>query len=393
MSWLLWHCVTLFRAHPAVLGGAVAAVAFYVMAALGRDRISDTMSPSRYCYIGTALLLPTVALMLTALPGWLQTLYLRARHAVGAKRAGAGPGVAMPAGAGPAVAEPAVAGAHDGGVLSVIAGVARVVVLIVVIAATAANISSGHEFARTRTVFVRGLKDQIVTTAVLLQNREQMARTINLYPVWASGFASGYLTPQVLANLYRRKLLPWPGSALMTSTEVREDESWLDLSATHHPLFKGRFTLVARSERSARVGDRPGHNPSAARPRLSRAEARSESLPWPSGPGTCTFSTPLGTPARGGTVTFALAPGARSGALWVSLGAGGGRAHFSLAHSWGFQGPPGGGGIRGEMFEVPAGHGLWLSDSVPADRLVLTLGSGQRAELCGLASTALPAHP
>jgi hypothetical protein len=293
----------------------------------------------------------------------------------------------------PAGAQPAGAGAHPGGMLNVIAGVARVAVLIVVIAATAANISSGHEFARTRTVFVRGLKDQIVTTAVLLQSREQMARTINLYPVWASGFASGYLTPQVLANLYRRKLLPWPGSALMTSTEVREDESWLDLSARHHPMFKGRFTLVARSERSARVGEGPGHHfPSTARPRLSRAEARSESLPWPSGPGTCTFSTPLGTPARRGTVTFALARGAKSGALWISLGAGGGRAHFSLAHSWGFRGPAGGGGIRGEMFQVPAGRGLWLSDSVPGDQVVLTLGSGQRAELCGLASTARPAH-
>jgi hypothetical protein len=278
--------------------------------------------------------------------------------------------------------------------LSVIAGVARVAVLVVVMAATAANISSGHQFARTRTVFVRGLKDQIVTTAVLLQNREQVARTINHYPIWASGFASGYLTPGVLANLYHRKLLPWPGSALMTSTEVREDESWLDLSALHHPMFKGRFALVARSRRSAPVGDRPGHRSGApARPRLSRAEARSESQPWPVGPGSCTFSTPLGTPARRGTVTFALARGARSGALWISLGAGGGRAHFSLAQAWGFRGPPGDGGFRGEMFQVPAGGGLWLSDSVPGDRLLLTLTSGQRAELCGVASTARPAHP
>lgn len=373
VSWLLLHAVTLFRAHPAVLGGAVAAVTFWVMAALGRDRISDTMSPSRYCYIGTALLLPTVALMLTALPGWLQSLYRRARALVGGGAVGGGRAVV--------------------GRLSVIAGVARAAVLIVVLAATASNVSSGHEFARTRTVFVRGLRDQIVTTAALLQDREEMARTINHYPVWASGFASGYLTPEIIVNLYRDKLLPSPGPALMTSTEVREDESWLDLSASHKPLFKGRFALVARTERAARGGRRPGRqNRSATPPRLSRAEARSEALPWPSGPGTCTFSTPLGTPARRGSVTFALARGAPSGALWISLGAGGGRAHFSLADTWGFGGRPGDGRIRGEMFPVPAGRGLWLSDSVPGDRVVLTLGSGQRAELCGLASVAPPPH-
>jgi hypothetical protein len=327
-------------------------------------------------------------------------LYRRARASVGASAAVGGAsaavgGASAAVGGGGAAVEggAAVGGGAVVGRLSAIAGVARVGVLIVVLAATAANISSGHEFARTRTVFVRGLRDQIVTTAALLQNREQMARTINHYPVWASGFASGYLTPEILASLYRDKLLPSPGPALMTSTEVGEDESWLDLSASYKPLFKGRFALVARTERAARAGYRPGPpHRSAARPRLSRSEARSEALPWPPGPGTCTFSTPIGTPARRGSVTFALARGAPSGALWISLGAGGGRAHFSLAHTWGFRGRPGHGGMRGEMFPVPAGRGLWLSDSVPGDRIVLTLGSGQRAEVCGLASVAPPAH-
>ena len=57
----------LFRRHPAVLGGAVAAVVFYTLAAVGRDRISATEAPSRYAYVGIAFMLPTFALILTAL--------------------------------------------------------------------------------------------------------------------------------------------------------------------------------------------------------------------------------------------------------------------------------------------------------------------------------------
>ena len=69
LAWVLWHSWGrhgLFRRHPAVLGGAVAAIVFYALAAFGRDRISATDAPSRYAYVGIAFMLPTFALILTA---------------------------------------------------------------------------------------------------------------------------------------------------------------------------------------------------------------------------------------------------------------------------------------------------------------------------------------
>ena len=48
VTWALWRGRRLYSHHPAVLGGALAAVAFYAMAATGRDRISPTLTPSRY---------------------------------------------------------------------------------------------------------------------------------------------------------------------------------------------------------------------------------------------------------------------------------------------------------------------------------------------------------
>ena len=58
-------------------------------------------------------------------------------------------------------------------------------------------------FARSRTVYVRRLEHQILTTAELLGEPGQLARAIDQYPIWASGFASGYLTPAMLLKLAR----------------------------------------------------------------------------------------------------------------------------------------------------------------------------------------------
>ncbi|HMK97832.1 MAG TPA: hypothetical protein VK425_09825, partial [Acidimicrobiales bacterium] len=77
IAWLVLNARNLVRRHPAALAGAIAAVTFYALAAVGRDRISATMSPSRYAYVGIAFLLPSVALMLSSLPPALQGLRSR----------------------------------------------------------------------------------------------------------------------------------------------------------------------------------------------------------------------------------------------------------------------------------------------------------------------------
>lgn len=358
-AWLLWRSPNLFRRHPAVLGGAVAAVSFYAMAGLGRDRISATLSPSRYAYIGMALLLPAIALMITALPAalarWRQRL--------------------------------------PGRGLDLVPRAARYAMFAAVVVATLGNMSAGLQFARSRTTFVRGLKNQIITTAALLQSKEQMAQAIDVYPVWASGFASGYLTPSELSLLYRQHYLPRPRD-LMTVTQVREDESWLDLYAVHRRMFDGRFRAVYRSGVTVA-------GPAALLSGLlvpvtlpvvfllsSNGESTSAPAPgrWPSGPGVCVYSSPAGFLDR--TMTFAAARATRSASLWISLGAAGGRVHFYLGRAWGFRGPRGDGFLKGETVNVPARGDVWLNDSVPSTGLVLALSGDQRAKLCGLQPSA-----
>ena len=117
-------------------------------------------------------------------------------------------------GAGPASPAGPPAGVVKGWQL---AAVARVVLVLVVVAATASNVVSGVRFARSRTVYVRGLENEIVTTGALLQSHAQLARAIDAYPIWASGFAAGYLTPGLLADLYRERLLPRARPGLMTT--------------------------------------------------------------------------------------------------------------------------------------------------------------------------------
>ncbi|HTW06271.1 MAG TPA: hypothetical protein VME46_02100 [Acidimicrobiales bacterium] len=384
VAWLLLRSVVLARRHPAVLAAATGAIVFYMLAALGRDRISATESPSRYAYIGWALLLPAVAVVLSALPTWASRVengrLARLRHgrAEGANEA---------------------VGAPWPGKLTTVVAIALAAMLFF---ATASNISNALSFVRPRTVFVRGLGAQVVTSAYLLQSPEQMARSINRYPVWASGFASGYLTPLVLADLWRQHLVPTPSPKLMTSVNVLTDESWLDLSVKHRRVFRGSFVIARLSvpqpsgQRPARQLGAPGTVPAglvrltgaawlgvvfarpvAEQPRWSRG--------WPRGPGLCRMSTPFGTPTRAGVVSLALAGGTASGSVWLSIGPRGGRVRIYLSHVWGFRGPRGKGQVRGEILAVPSGGSVWLNDSAPHDGFVLALGPRQRAELCALA--------
>ncbi|HXW80151.1 MAG TPA: hypothetical protein VEJ84_11675, partial [Acidimicrobiales bacterium] len=216
---LLWVVLTyrrLFRRHPAVLGGALGAVVFYALAALGRDRISPTLTPLRYAYVGVAFLLPALALMLTGARD-TASRWRPARSAVEAHPARWGYGrraMVLPA------------------------------ILALLAAATLGNVVLGVQFARNRTMYVRGLENQIITSAALLQDDVQMVRAVNPYPIWASGRASGYLTPEVLAELYRGRLLPKPRRSLMSPTEILNDLTWLDVTARSGAMFRGHFRFL-----------------------------------------------------------------------------------------------------------------------------------------------------
>jgi hypothetical protein len=383
VAWALWYGRRLYRRHPAVLGGAFAALVFYFLAATGRDRLSPTLTPSRYAYVGAAFLIPALALMLTDLRDLAQ------RRQPGNRR----PGQPVARARWAVVIVPAT--------------------LMLATAATAGNVVAGVRFARERTDYVRGLEDQIITSAVLLQNAEQMARAINRYPIWASGFASGYLTPRVLAGLSHRRLLPEPGASLMTSTELLNDQSWLDLTGSSRPWSHGLFRLLGSagltwSKETTSPGGaellgarryvgpaedrRPDVDggPWAASPlRVERAvdDGAAAVQAWPRGPGSCAWAQPADNdfpypfPA---SFRLRLAGGAPSGAVWVSLGPAGGKVLASLARPWGLEGLPGSVAVQGQAITVPAGGHTWVNDRAAGDDLVLQLPLGRSVEVCGL---------
>ena len=94
-----------------------------------------------------------------------------------------------------------------------------------------------------------------------------------------------------------------------------------------------------------------------------------------------------GDDSRVPSVILDLVPadGRRRAALWISLGAGGGRLRVSLARAWGFRGPTGKVVPRAETIVVPAGGHVWVSDAVPGDGIDVHVPAGRSAELCGLA--------
>ncbi len=368
-AWLLWRAPSLFRRHPGALGSAAAAVVFYVLVALGRDRIEDAISPSRYAYVGAALLLPALALLMSAVIAAL------APRPAQAEARGLDPGPFS----GRSRRPPATASGPATPKTKPFSGqrrdaAARVVLVSLVMAATASNAVAGVSFARSRTVYVRGLENEIVTTGALLQSPLQLARAIDAYPIWASGFAAGYLTPPLLARMYRERLLPRARSGLMTTSELLNDESWLDLTGKRRPLFGGRFLLLGAV--GLTLSTVPSERPPAA-----------TVTSWPSGPGDCLFVRPSGRylvrsfPA---SLRFGLARLARSGALWVSLGRPGGLVLVYLTRPWGLEGFPGGAALEGEQVRVTSGGHIWLNDSVPGDDLVLQLPVRSPAEVCAL---------
>jgi hypothetical protein len=68
-AWVLWNSRALWLDSPALVGLAAAAVAFFLLAGLGRDALGDAI-PARYIYVAMALLLPVLARLLSTVSAW-----------------------------------------------------------------------------------------------------------------------------------------------------------------------------------------------------------------------------------------------------------------------------------------------------------------------------------
>jgi len=247
VAWTVVHLRRLWRSHPATLGLLGAAVAFYVLAGLGRDRLGIT--PSRYVYIGLALLAPLVALALRSLLPTASPL------AAGSPPGEEAPGQEAPGSEAPAPGQPVRLGrvqAEPGGQRpgrarsdrsrpwrvagTAVAGVA-------IVAFVAANIGTGVVDVASRTATVRRDERQIRTTAELLAAG---ARGINRYPFPGSGAYAGYLTPTEVLDLYRKGVLRPEGP--VSTRERNYDLAALDVATSNRPLVRGHLVVVASAE-------------------------------------------------------------------------------------------------------------------------------------------------
>lgn len=360
--WLWPRRRDLYRSQTGLLACLVSAVTFYGLAALGRDRISVAMSPSRYTYIGAALLLPVFAAMLSR---------YSARQATWARPA-------------------------------------RAVLLSGVAVAAVVNFAGGVNFARGRATYVDGLKAQIVTTGALLQERARRERAVNPFPFKGSGNRAGYLTDDLVASLYRQHLL---GAVAITSISARQlevDESWLDITARSRPFYPNRFHVAVaggfRLYRWAAAPDAVTDEPGWAIMPAGGPEVPAVGSAVPVGaPPDCALAMPTSALTEAGHLGrgwLRLAPASAHdrGSVWLSLGGGGGHLYVSLAHSW----APGGRWghlsaypsptVPGEQLALRPGGHLWVSGSVAGDGLIVRAQVSASFEICGLAFAPRPGN-
>lgn len=340
-AWLWWRRRRLWPSRAGLWAALSAAVAFYLLAALARDRISVEMSPSRYTYIGAALFMPALALLISQYRPHAGHYFFQA----------------------------------------------RAIVLCGLVVAGSVDLAQGISFVRGRTNFIAQLRDQIVTSAALLQLPAERRRAINYYPFRDSGDRAGYLSTPLAARLYRQHLLGHVDIGTLSNRSLEVDESWLDVSTSRRPLYTGRDRLAVAAGFSA--GE------------VSRQ---------PRGPGACTWARPLPTTSprlghsRGpedrddsapSTGWLRLrAPSGQRSSTWVSLGPVGGRLYVSLAdywvptrrfmppqlHPWLHR------GVWGEQVAVGAGSHVWVDTSVMGDGVVLRSDPLGPIEVCGLST-------
>ena len=309
LLWLLWRSPRLVRWNPSVLAGAAAAVVFYAMAAFGRDRINAALSPSRYAYVGVALLMPALALMLSAVWVFLgfapERLGRHVPKSVPARR----PVAAWPPGPfsrvrGQARRREQAGAARPGPTGTAEASGApmprspwrhlRLAVLAVVVAGDGGK---------------PGKRAAVCPEPHPVRHRSQGPDPDHggAAPAAGADGAGGQPVPgvgervrfrlrhtEVLSGLYRRHLLPRPAPASMTGDQVRATSHGWTCGRRVACLFGGPFRLMrtAGAEPSVRTA---GAGWGVARDRgyqcLGHAEA------WPSGPGLCELAGPPGPSA------------------------------------------------------------------------------------------------
>ena len=205
--WVVWRSRALWHKSPAVLGLCAAAVAFYALAALGRDASTISSSVSRYVYVALALLLPAMAVLLSPARAW----------------------------------RAATAGAVAFLALSALG-----------------NVGQAQTWASARVTLTSGLKTDVFATAKLLGSGVQDVSGPGAAPIGALP----NLTASSLARLARSHLL---GNSALSAEDLVNARTLLavgtwDGSATAltgRPLFPGRFTYVASAHATVRA--LPGH--------------------------------------------------------------------------------------------------------------------------------------
>lgn len=193
-AWLLRRLPAVAKRRPGTLGLVAAALAFYAMTALARDRLGDK-TPSRYVYVGVALLLPVAV---GALTSWWRRWARRRR----------------------------------------LRRVSLAAPLTLLLAFIAANVTIAVTWAAQRTTTVRRDEMQILTSARLLAAGQPV---INHYPFPGSGFYAGRLSPSTLLRLLHDGVLP--RAPAPTLQQRLYDETYLDVVLTRLPLVRGRFAL------------------------------------------------------------------------------------------------------------------------------------------------------
>lgn len=191
VTWVGWGGRRLYRRYPVVFALLAGDVVFHILTALGRERLSEAFSPSRYVYIDAVFLLPVLGI------------------AVGWRSLAAGVKVTLPA---------------------------RVIAVGLLIAFTVGNVHQGAAYARSRTSYVLMLKSEIEGSAQLLASGQG---AIAVHPIsWAN------LTPQGMLSLERRGLLP---KLRVTKADRATDETILEVTVSRHRLVTGRFAPLLLS--------------------------------------------------------------------------------------------------------------------------------------------------
>jgi hypothetical protein len=206
-AWVLWHMRSLWRQCPSLLGLGAAAVAFFVLAGLGRDTTAGAATVvTRYVYVAVAILLPLIAKVLSSAPTW-------------------------PSG--------------------------RVAVVGLLAVTALGNVGQAEAYVPGHAAVTSGLKDELVATAHLLTSgvadvSGPGASPIGLYPD---------LSVASIEGLHRSGFLPTTapsGADLANARALLALGTWENskTALSSGPLFPGRFAFVRAVDAATSV---PGH--------------------------------------------------------------------------------------------------------------------------------------